>query len=68
MALRKMRMATRATRSDRLLVMVCGRCKAFLSASNKTLFVCNQGELLLILRYGRIVRWRLNFCRTGYGN
>jgi hypothetical protein len=28
MALKKMRMATRATRSDRLLGMVCGRCKA----------------------------------------
>ena len=30
MAVRKMRMATRATRSDRLLGMVCGRCKALL--------------------------------------
>jgi hypothetical protein len=38
------------------------------SASNKTLFVCNRGELLLILRYRRIVGWRPNFCRTGYGN
>jgi hypothetical protein len=28
MALRKLRMATRATRSDRLLGMVCGKCKA----------------------------------------